>query len=1357
MEVALGLGSIAFTGFNAESPIGTALGDSLAFLVIDAIPAGTTIFFTDNEWTGVAFNGGEGYWSWTAGAGGVAAGAIVTISNIQSTSLIAANTGTATRVTVSGSNAADLSGGGEIVYAYIAATATSAPTFLTAISTTTLTNGGVLTGTGLVAGVNAIEFGSPSDPLDIGAYNGSRSNQATLAGYAGQINNPANWISQTAGGDQSIDGTAPDAPFSTTAFTTAGAETQVVSFSTATLSQAEGNTGTTVFSFTVQRTGGTTGIVSFSGLLTSVQATSSDFVGTPVLPIAFSGSIADGQATATVTINVAGDATIEINESFTLTLDTVSSSAAPAVTISLGGQTTATGTIVDDDTPSVPPVINEFVFSHTGSDNREFLEIKGVANTDYSGYRLLVIDGDAGSRGIVDRIVTPGTTDANGYWASAFLTDQFENGTQTLLLVSGATVSTGTDLDANDDGILDSAPWASLVDAVAVNDGDAGDLTYAGAAVLNVGYDGAAFAPGGASRLPDGGDTDSAYDWVRNDFDLFGVPGFTGTPTANEAANTNGVANAYAVTPTAGFFVAPVSITVSEGGAGSGFIVRLNTAPTADVTIALTGNADVVLGSASLTFTTANWFTAQTVTVTAVDDATYEGIEIVSVATGVASTADVTYSGLDPADVSVSILDNEPVPISAIHDIQGASHLSPMVNQQVRTTGTVTAIDTTNGGSPGTVGFWIQDPNADANNATSEAIFVFTGTTAGLPAIGDAVDIIGIVRERTPGNDADNLTTTRLEGSTFTVTSSGNALPTATLIGTGGRIAPKTAIYNDAAGNLNSGIGDFDPVNEGIDFFESLEGMRVTVADTTVIGPTNGFGETWVLANRGVGSSVRSPRGGILAGQGDDNPERIQIQTDNGVLSGASSLSAKVADRLGNVTGIVSYDFGNYEVLVTQAPTRTDGGLRQEKTSLVGTADRLTVAEWNVENLDPSDSKFPELARVFDEHLRRPDVVALQEIQDNNGATNDAVTAATLTAAKLIAAIQAKTGITYAYTDIAPNDDASGGQPGGNIRVGYLYNPGRVTLVSGSVRAVQDTALTSTDAFAGSRKPLAADFRFNNHNVTVINVHSSSKGGGTSLYGSQQPSVNGAEAARIAQATEIRAVVEAILAGNANAKLAVMGDFNEFAWNASQQVLTGGATPVLSDLNTLEAAGERYTYVFDGNTQALDHTLATAALRRVAQYDTVHINAEFTDATRTSDHDPSVTRLSLAALGVAETPSFVGGPADATQTFLMAAGGSVGGGAGADLLIGRAGTGNLVGGAGADLFAFFNGAGIGDVTIDDFVVGTDQLTLQGFAANAVAQAVAGQTFSGGATHIQLLDGTDVTLTGVTSLSASHFI
>lgn len=1006
----------------------------------------------------------------------------------------------------------------------------------------------------------------------------------------------------------------------------------------------------------------------------------------------------------------------------------------------------------------VAPVINEFVFSHVGVDTNEFLELKGGANSDYSGYRFVVIDGDAAARGTVQAIITPGTTDAAGYWASAFLNSQFQNGTQTLLLVAGLTgVVTGTDLDTNDDGVLDSTPWSALADAVAVSDGDIGDLTYAGAPTLRPLYDGFAFAPGGASRLPDGVDTDGVYDWVRNDFDLFGVPGFTGTPVAGEAANTRGAANAHAVTPTPGFLVAPADITVTEGGAGSSFIVRLNTAPTANVTITLAGNPDITLGTTSLTFTTLNWATPQTVTVSAADDLAVEGIEIVPIITAAATSTDTAYNGIDPADVSVTVNDNEPIPPLAIHDIQGSAHLSPFRDQMVRTSGVVTAIDRTNNGAPGTQGFWLQDPNADANDATSEAIFVFTGTTAGLPAIGDALDIIGIVRERSPGNATSNLTTTRLEGATFTILSSGNALPSATILGAGGRMAPTGVIYNDAAGSLNAGIGDFDPVNEGIDFFESLEGMRVTVENASAISPTNGFNETWVLPNLGAASAGKTARGGVLLGQGDDNPERIQVQWDSGVLPIAGGPQAKVADRLGDVTGVMSYDFGNYELVLTQSVTVTDGGLRQETTSLTGTSTRVTIAEWNVENLDPGDSKFPELARVFDQHLRSPDIVALQEIQDNNGALNDSVTAATLTAAKLIAAIHARTGIIYSYTDAPPVDDSSGGEPGGNIRTGYLYNTNRVSLVPGSVRPLQDTAATTGNAFASSRKPLAADFRFNNNNITLINVHSSSKGGGTSVYGSQQPAVNGGEAARIAQATEIRAVVDGILAANASAKLAVLGDFNEFGWNPSQQVLTGGATPVLFDLNTLESVRERYTYIFDGSSQALDHTLGTAALRRVAQHDTVHVNSEFTDAMRTSDHDPAVTRLSLSMLGAPETPSFVGGPGDVTQTFLMQAGGTVGGGLGADLLIGRAGVGTLEGGAGADLFAFLNGGGVGVVTISDFVAGTDQLTLQGFAAGTVDAIVAAQTFSGGATNLALPDGTVVMLAGVASVNNANFI
>ncbi len=78
-----------------------------------------------------------------------------------------------------------------------------------------------------------------------------------------------------------------------------------------------------------------------------------------------------------------------------------------------------------------------------------------------------------------------------------------------LLLVTGPAPAVGTDLDADDDGVLDAGLGFTIVDAVAINDGGAGDLTYGGT-TLGVAYDGLAFAPGGASRIPDGADTDAA-------------------------------------------------------------------------------------------------------------------------------------------------------------------------------------------------------------------------------------------------------------------------------------------------------------------------------------------------------------------------------------------------------------------------------------------------------------------------------------------------------------------------------------------------------------------------------------------------------------------------------------------------------------------------------------------------------------------------------------------------------------------------------------------------------------------------------------------------------------------------------
>ena len=195
------------------------------------------------------------------------------------------------------------------------------------------------------------------------------------------------------------------------------------------------------------------------------------------------------------------------------------------------------------------PKINEFSASTAGTDV-EYVEIFGPANTDLAAYKVLEIEGDSGaSAGTVDEVISLGTTDAGGFYLASLPANALENGTLTLLLVKNFTGALNLDLDATNDGAFDTTPWEAIVDAVAVNDGGAGDLTY-GVPVLGPNYDGvSSFTPGGASRIPDGFDTESASDWVRNDFDLAGIPGFGGTIGLGEAYNTPGASNQLYVLP----------------------------------------------------------------------------------------------------------------------------------------------------------------------------------------------------------------------------------------------------------------------------------------------------------------------------------------------------------------------------------------------------------------------------------------------------------------------------------------------------------------------------------------------------------------------------------------------------------------------------------------------------------------------------------------------------------------------------------------------------------------------------------------------------------------------------------------
>ena len=210
-------GSIAFIGFNADG------NDSLAFVALATLPAGTTIFFSDREWTGSAFNSSEGGWSWTAPATDVAAGTVITISDIsdQDGVPISANIGTA-------AGGSGLGADNEIVYAYVGPDANTPTAFLTAVANDTFTvDGGTLAGTGLTVGVDALQFSGIDADTDVAAFNGSRGDQADFSAYAAVINNPANWITQDGTGDQSADGVAPDVPFSTESFTIGGAGNEI--------------------------------------------------------------------------------------------------------------------------------------------------------------------------------------------------------------------------------------------------------------------------------------------------------------------------------------------------------------------------------------------------------------------------------------------------------------------------------------------------------------------------------------------------------------------------------------------------------------------------------------------------------------------------------------------------------------------------------------------------------------------------------------------------------------------------------------------------------------------------------------------------------------------------------------------------------------------------------------------------------------------------------------------------------------------------------------------------------------------------------------------------------------------------
>jgi predicted extracellular nuclease len=877
-----------------------------------------------------------------------------------------------------------------------------------------------------------------------------------------------------------------------------------------------------------------------------------------------------------------------------------------------------TSTVLPDEelriTASSTVVISQFRVRGPNGAADEFIELYNLSSeaVDISGWK---VQGSNSSAAVSIRATIPIETTLNPGCYYLLTNRSTSGGPYSGAVPGDLTFATGI---TDDGGIAVTLANTTIVDQVGMSSGSAfkeGEPLPALSGTSNNIDQSYQRKPGGS--LGNGTDTDDN----SNDFDLISPstprnssPEFCVASNSPTNPSGTGAADPEAVSPGD---EALLIVTVTPG------------ANPESTGITVTGDLSAIGGSSSQAFS---------------DDGT-NGDE--TAGDGVFSFSAMVAEGTEPGEktLTVSIEDAQDrsgtssitlqvlAPPVAIYDIHGAGHISPFAGDFVTTTGVVTVV------APN--GFYLQDPDGDDDDETSDGIFVFTSSRP-VVSVTDSLRVSGTVAEFTPGGGSSgNLSITQIVGPTVTVLEDSLGMVTPTVIGAGGRTPPTELI----AANNHFENGIYDPEVYGIDFYESLEGMLVTVQGAVAVSPTNRFNEIWVLADGGTGATGVNARGGITIAEGDFNPERIQIQLNAAYVPRSFVDAAKVdvADELGDVTGVMSYAFGNYEVLATETFSVTSGDLKPEVTTLTAGTEKLTVASYNVENLHPgSGQQIADIADHIVMNLSAPDIVSLQEIQDNSGPTNDGTVDASQTYGALIAAIALAGGPEYEFRDIAPVDGQDGGQPGGNIRVGYLFNPERVSFVdrgdagptdANSVVATASRPVLelspgriepSDSAFTASRKPLAGEFLFNGHRVFIVNNHFSSKGGSSPLFGTVQPPLNSREDERKRQAQIVNDFVAEILAEDPRANVIVMGDLNEFYFFEPLLVFEG----TLDNLIEAFLVNERYSYVFEGNSQALDHTLVSPNLTEAgAEYDIVHVNAEF--FAQVSDHDPAVSRYTL--------------------------------------------------------------------------------------------------------------------------------
>jgi predicted extracellular nuclease len=251
---------------------------------------------------------------------------------------------------------------------------------------------------------------------------------------------------------------------------------------------------------------------------------------------------------------------------------------------------------------------------------------------------------------------------------------------------------------------------------------------------------------------------------------------------------------------------------------------------------------------------------------------------------------------------------------------------------------------------------------------------------------------------------------------------------------------------------------------------------------------------------------------------------------------------------------------------------------------------------------DWGEGRFHGLAKAVVEQANVPDIVALQEIQDNDGAEMTLVVDASSTYKGLVKTIRQLSGVEYRWIDIAPEVGADGGQPGGSIRNGYLYNPERVDLVKDSARLIG----ADEPAFAGSRKPLVVHFRErpSGRELACINVHLASKRHQRGIFAPEQAGLDARLPIRVRQAEIIED--ELAIMRQQGLDYYATGDFNDTEESETLAAIAGEKSVNLVNLLPPE---QRYDYNHRGKLQVLMHGIVPRELAEErAEYDIIHGN-----------------------------------------------------------------------------------------------------------------------------------------------------